>query len=325
MNRLTVLLSILVLGLLASTAAAQSEVRWDGSSTVYPVSLAIAEEFQFEFPDVRDVSVAFSGTGAGFEKFCRGETDATGASRPIKASEVELCEENGIEFIETPVAADGLSVMVNPDNDFVQCLTVDELNRLWRPDSDVSTWADIRADWPAEEIELYGAGTDSGTFDYFTEAINGDSGAIRTDFFPSEDDNVLVQGIAGNVNALGFFGYAYYLENVDRLKLVAVDGGDGCIEPSAETIASNTYVPLSRPLFEYWNLERVESNPTVAELGEFAFSPQARGAIAETGYLVYDDAVYEAILERFDNRVTGTAFLDFQPGDSVVDAVRSVE
>jgi phosphate transport system substrate-binding protein len=313
---------LIVLLALALSAAYAQDIRWDGSSTVYPISLAVAEEFQIVNPDAR-VTVAFSGTGAGFEKFCRGETDATGASRPIKQSEVDLCAENGITFIELPIAADGLSIMVNPSNDFVDCLTVDELHQIWGPESSVQTWSDVRSEWPNEQIVLYGAGADSGTFDYFTSAINGESGAIRTDFFPSEDDNVLVQGIAGDENAMGFFGYAYYVENQDRLKLVAVDGGNGCVAPSIETISDNSYTPLSRPMFEYFNAERLDSNATLAELAAFAVSEDARPVIEETGYLAYPSEVYDAAAERLENRVTGSAFLAFEPSDSVLDAVRS--
>ena len=185
----------LVLLLAAANAFAQ-DVRMDGSSTVYPVSLALAEEFLIDSPDAR-VTVAFSGTGAGFEKFCGGETDVSGASRVIKPSEIELCEQNGISFVELPVAADGLSVVVNVENDWAQCLTTEELNRIWRPDSDVTTWSDVRAEWPDQDIVLYGPGTDSGTFDYFTEAINGEEKVSRSDYQMSEDDNTLVQGVSG--------------------------------------------------------------------------------------------------------------------------------
>jgi phosphate transport system substrate-binding protein len=308
--------------LLLGVAFAQDQIRWDGSSTVYPISLAIAEEFQIVNPGAQ-LTVAFSGTGAGFEKFCRGETDVTGASRPIKQSEVDACAENGIEFVELPIAADGLSVVVNPANDWVECLTVDELKAMWEPGSQINNWSQVRDGFPDAPIEYYGAGTDSGTFDYFTEAINGESGAIRTDFFPSEDDNVLVQGVAGNENAIAFFGYAYYVANQDQLKLVEVDGGNGCVAPSEETIANNTYVPLSRPLFEYFNVERLESNPTLLELAEFALSEEARPAIEETGYLAYPDEIYEAAAQRLADRVTGSSFLDFKPGQSVLDAVSS--
>lgn len=303
-------------------SAAAQEIRIDGSSTVYPVALAIAEEYGIEFPAAR-VSVAFSGTGAGFEKFCRGETDMSGASRPIKQSEVDLCAANGIEFIEIPIAGDALTVIVNEANTFATCMTTDEVKMAWEPDSGVTTWADIRPEWPAETIEFYGAGTDSGTFDYFTEAIMGESGAIRTDFFPSEDDNVLVLGVAGNEYAMGFFGFAYYVENQDVLNAVEIDGGNGCVEPSAENAASNVYIPLSRPLFEYVNIAKLDANPDLAAFIEFALTTDlAREATAETGYLVYPDAIYEAAIERVNERVPGTVFATFQPGDSVLDALQ---
>ena len=313
-------LFVSLLLLAACTLAVAQDVRIDGSSTVYPISLALAEDFQIVEPDAR-VTVAFSGTGAGFEKFCRGETDVSGASRTIKPGEIEACEENGIEFVEIPVAADGLSIVANPENDWAQCLTTEELNAIWAPDSTVTTWSDVRSEWPEEEIVLYGPGTDSGTFDYFTEAINGESGAIRTDFFPSEDDNVLVQGVTGDVNAMGFFGYAYYAENRDRLSLIAIDSGDGCVEPSDESIADNTYSPLSRPLFLYFNAERLDSNETLGAFARYTLSSDAEPLIADTGYLPYPADVYDAATGRLNERVTGSAFQEFEPGDSVLDAV----
>lgn len=312
---------LLVFVPLFATVAAQ-EIRLDGSSTVYPVALAIAEEFGIEFPSAR-VSVAFSGTGAGFEKFCRGETEMSGASRPIKASEAELCATNGIEFVEIPIAGDALTVIVNKENTFATCMTTDELKMAWEPNSGVTTWADIRPEWPAEEIVFYGAGADSGTFDYFTEAIVGESGAIRTDFFPSEDDNVLVLGVAGNEYAMGFFGFAYFVENQDTLNAVEIDGGNGCVEPSAENAASNVYIPLSRPLFEYVNIAKLDASPDLAAFIEFALtSDLARDATEATGYLVYPDAIYEAAVARVNDRVPGSVFGDFQPGDSVLDALQ---
>ncbi len=299
---------LLVFVPLFATAAAQ-EIRIDGSSTVYPVALAIAEEFGIEFPAAR-VSVAFSGTGAGFEKFCRGETDMTGASRPIKQSEVDLCAENGIEFVEIPIAGDALTVIVNKDNTFATCMTTDELKKAWEPNSGVTTWADIRPEWPAEEIVFYGAGADSGTFDYFTEAIVGESGAIRTDFFPSEDDNVLVTGVEGNPNAISFFGYAYYVEEEDKLNAVQVDDGNGCVEPSTATIESGTYTPLARPLFIYASVPAADSNDTVQAFVEYYLSEDARPLIADTGYALLDPAAYEISLERFNARAAGSLFID---------------
>ncbi len=317
-RRLTV--PLVFFALLASAAA--QEIRVDGSSTVYPVALAIAEEFGIEFPEAR-VSVAFSGTGAGFAKFCRGETEMTGASRPIAESEVALCAENGIEFIEIPIAGDALTVIVNESNDFATCMTTDELKRAWEPDSDVTTWSDLRSEWPNEPIEFYGAGADSGTFDYFTDAIVGESGAIRLDYFPSEDDNVLVLGVSGNDYAMGFFGFSYFVENDDVLNAVAVDAGNGCVEPSAENAAANTYIPLSRPLFEYVNIEMLDANPTLQAFVEFALTDDlAREATAETGYLVYPDEIYEAAMHRVEDRIPGSVFGDFEPGDSVLEALR---
>ena len=232
-------------------------INVDGSSTVFPITEAVAEEFQIEHKDIM-VTVGISGTGGGFKKFGRGETDISDASRPIKASEADLCVQNGIEYIELPVAYDGLAVMVNPKNDWVDYLTVKELKKLWEPEAQktITKWNQIRPEWPDKEIHLYGPGVDSGTFDYFTEAINGKSGASRGDFTASEDDNVLVQGIATDKYALGFFGLAYYEHNKDKLKLVPIDdekddNGKGSILPSMETVNNSTYQPLARPIFIY--------------------------------------------------------------------------
>ena len=257
------------------------EVLIDGSSTVFPIAEAIAEEFQISHPRVR-VSVGFSGSGGGFERFCNDELDITNASRPIKDSEREECAAAGIEFTELPVAWDGLSVIANPENEFLQCLTVAELRSIWEPGSSVSTWQDVRGEWPAEEIDLYGPGTDSGTFDYFTETVNGESGASRPDYQASEDDNILVQGVAGERYALGYLGYAYFTENMDKLSLVAVDGGTGCVAPSDATIADGSYAPLSRPLFIYVKHAAL-SRPEVREYMEFLVE-NAQEVVPATGY-----------------------------------------
>ncbi len=257
------------------------EVLIDGSSTVFPIAEAIAEEFQINHPRVR-VSVGFSGSGGGFERFCNDELDLTNASRPIKDSEREACASAGIEFTELPVAWDGLSVIVNPANEFVQCLTVAELNRVWAPDTRVTTWRDVRAEWPDEEIDLYGPGTDSGTFDYFTETVNGESGASRADYQASEDDNILVQGVAGDQYALGYLGYAYFVENSDKLKIVAIDGGNGCVAPADETIADGSYSPLSRPLFIYVKHSALD-RPEVKAYVEFLVE-NAQDVVPATGY-----------------------------------------
>ena len=225
-------------------------VSLDGSSTVFPVSEAVAEEFLAVQPRVR-VTVGVSGTGGGFQKFAAGEVDISDASRVIRDSEAEAARANGIDFMEIAVAYDGLSVIVNTENTWVDYLTVDELNMIWAPGSAVDSWNDVRPEWPDQPLRLYGPGTDSGTFDYFTEVVNGNSGASRPDYTASEDDNVLVQGISGDVNALGFFGYAYYIANEAVLKLVPIDGGEGPISPSATTINDGSYSPLSRPIFIY--------------------------------------------------------------------------
>jgi phosphate transport system substrate-binding protein len=268
-------------------------VSIDGSSTVFPIAEAVAEEFQILNPDVR-VTVGFSGSGGGFERFCAGETDISNASRPINEREVERCAAAGIDFTEVPVAWDGLSVIVNPANDFVTCLTTDELRRIWEPGSSVATWRDVRPSWPDEEINLYGPGTDSGTFDYFTETINGESGASRPDFQASEDDNILVQGVAGDQFALGYFGYAYYAENASRLKLVQVDGGAGCVAPSDATIEDGTYAPLARPLFVYVKHSAL-ARPEVLAYVNFMLE-EAPELVPSTGYHALSDEEYEADL-----------------------------
>lgn len=267
----------------------QGTVEVDGSSTVFPIMEAVVEEFQIENRGVR-ATVGFSGTGGGFRRFCAGETDISNASRPIKEGEAQDCAAAGIEFTEMPIAWDGLSVIVHPENDWAQCLTVDELRRIWEPESAVTTWADVRDGFPAEPISLYGPGTSSGTFDYFTEAINGEGGASRPDYQASEDDNVLVQGVVGDRYALGYFGYAYYIENAERLNIVEVDGGSGCIAPSQATIEDGTYAPLSRPLYIYVSHAAAE-RPAVAAFLEYAFT-NGPSLIPATGYIPLTEAQY---------------------------------
>lgn len=285
-------------------------VRIDGSSTVYPITEAVAEEFMGANPGVR-VTVGVSGTGGGFGKFLRQEIDLNNASRPISEREVNEAEQAGIGFIELPVAYDGLAVVVNPENDFVECLTVDELRRIWEPNSEVDSWNDVRPDLPDQQLQLYGPGTDSGTYDYFTEAVVGESGASRTDFQRSEDDNVLVQGVAGDRGALGFFGLAYYEENADKLKLVGVDDGDpsngeGCIEPTAETVGNGTYTPLSRPLLVYVRAASAD-DPAVANFVRY-YLETAPALAREVGYVPLTPEAYRLALQRFEDRVTGTLF-----------------
>lgn len=247
------------------------EVVADGSSTVGPLTSAAGELFKEEQSGV-DVSVATSGTSGGFEKFCVGDTDISNASRPIdEADEVPVCEKNGVEYTELQVANDALTVVVSADNDFVDCLTIEELNTMWAPESEgkITKWSQVNPDFPDEDLELYGAGTDSGTFQYFTEAVNGEEDASRSDYNATEDDNVTVQGVSGSQYALGYFGYTYYEENADSLKAVAIDSGDGCVEPSPETAADGTYTPLSRPLFIYVSKQSYADKPQVSAFVDY--------------------------------------------------------
>ncbi|MCC9710633.1 PstS family phosphate ABC transporter substrate-binding protein [Streptomyces sp. MNU76] len=256
-------------------------IKVDGSSTVAPLSTAAAQLFQAQNSGVK-VTVGTSGTGGGFEKFCAGETDISNASRPIKDEEKALCDKEGIKYEEFTVANDGLSVVVSKDNDFVDCLTVEQLKKIWEPGSKVNNWNQVDSKFPSQKLELFGAGTDSGTFDYFTDAINGEEGASRTDYSPSEDDNVTVQGVSGSKGGLGYFGLSYYEENQDKLKALKVDGGDGCVAPSVDTVQDGSYKPLSRPLFIYpkaTSLDKaeveafveyyVENNADIAEKAQF--------------------------------------------------------
>jgi phosphate transport system substrate-binding protein len=271
----------------ASAAALTGEVAMDGSSTVYPAAEAIAEEFQNANPGVQ-VTVAFSGTGGGFKKFCAGETDASNASRPIKAEEAELCAAAGIEFIELKMALDALAVVVSKENDFVDCLTTDELKSIWDLGSVVETWRDVRASWPDEKIDLYGPGADSGTFDYFTEEINGEAKQSRSDFTQSEDDNVLVTGISGSQYALGYFGLAYVAENADKVRAVEVDGGEGCAAPTPENVNNGTYTPLGRPLITYASVTAL-ARPEVAAFFRFLLENTSELSV-EVGYIAISDA-----------------------------------
>lgn len=294
----------------ATTASSNltGTVLIDGSSTVFPISEAMAEEFQKTNPNVK-VTVGSSGTGGGFKKFCAGETDITGASRPIKPSEVELCKTNNIEYVELPVAFDGLSVVVNPGNTFVQCLTVAELKKMWEPAAQgkVKTWNQVRSSFPNQPIGLYGAGTDSGTYDYFTNAIVGDEGKSRGDYTASEDDNVLVQGVSSDVNGLGFFGYAYYVQNKDKVKLVGIDGGNGCVEPSPQTISNGSYTPLSRPEFVYVKKTALDK-PEVEAMARFYVAPQNAKLVDEVGYVSLPASIEPKVSARITDRKVGSVF-----------------
>ncbi len=276
----------------------------DGSSTVGPITEAVTEEFNAVAPNV-EVEVNISGTGGGFKRFCAGETDIQDASRPIKAEEEEACRQAGVNYYVFEVAYDGLSIVVNPANDFVECLTVDQLKRLWEANSTVDSWNDLNPDWPDKPVSLYGPGTDSGTYDYFVEAIIGKDGSTRTDFTPSEDDNVLVEGVAGDENALGFFGFAYYEQNQDRLKLVAVDGGNGCVLPSKETVRDLSYTPLSRPLYVYVKAESL-TRPEVQEFMRF-YLANAMELVDDVGYVDSPVEVYVRDQQKLEAAIAGAA------------------
>jgi phosphate transport system substrate-binding protein len=316
--------SLLTCGLAVSLAAcggggdqpdatpASQVITVDGSSTVFPVTEAVAEEFQKANRGAR-VTVGSSGTGGGFQKFCRNETDISDASRPIKVTELEACSKAGIDFIELPVAYDGIAIVVHPSNDWAASMTVAELKKLWEPAAQgtVTRWNQIRPSWPDKEIHLFGAGVDSGTFDYFTEAIVGKEAQSRGDYTSSEDDNVIVQGVSGDESALGYFGYAYYEQNKDKLKLVAVDDGDaangaGPIAPSPETVAGGTYRPLSRPIFIYAKVKALD-RPEVLKFVEFYLS-QGAPLVREVGYIPMTEREQELVRSRFSTRRTGTMF-----------------
>lgn len=274
------------------TAALTGTIEIDGSSTVYPITEAVAEEFGKENKDVR-VTVGVSGTGGGFKRFAAGETAISNASRPIKDTEAELAKTNGVEYIELEVAYDGLSVLVNPENDWVDHLTTAELHEIFKPGSTVMKWSDVRSEWPAEDIKIFSPGADSGTFDYFTETINDEAQASRNDAMVtfSEDDNTLVQGVEGEKYALGYFGFAYYEENQDKLKLVPIDGGTGPISPSAETINDGTYAPLSRPLYIYVNKAFMDK-PEVKAFVDY-FLSNAAELSEEVGYIRLPQEKYD--------------------------------
>ena len=289
-----------------------SIITSDGSSTVFLITEAVAEEFQRANPGTR-VTVGRSGTGGGFQKFCRDEIDVSNASRPIKPTEAEACQKTGVEYLEIPVAYDGLAVVVHPKNTWAGSMTVAELKKLWEPAAQgkIMRWNQIRPEWPNREIHLFGAGVDSGTFDYFTEALVGKSGQSRGDYTSSEDDNVIVQGVGGDENALGFFGYAYYEQNQGKLKLVGIDDGDetngkGPVLPSPETVKDGTYRPLSRPIFIYPKVKAL-SRPEVSKFVDYYINKGAQLA-REVGYIPLTDREYELVRTRVAARKTGTMY-----------------
>jgi phosphate transport system substrate-binding protein len=288
-----------ICALVLASGCSKSSIRVDGSSTVLRISEAVVEEFRKEQPAVR-VTVGRAGTGGGFKKLSHGEIDICDASRPIKDEERKACEAAGIEFVELEIAFDGLSVVVNPKNDWCECLTVEDLKRLWQPESAVSKWSDLNPKWPDRQIKLYGPGTDSGTFDYFTEAIVGKAGSSRSDYSPSEDDNSLVTGVAGDTDALCYFGMAYYEENQDRLKAIGIDPGDGnCVKPSQETVRNHTYKPLSRPLYVYVRKSSL-SRPEVQSFVKFYLDNVSK-LVEVVGYVPLPDDVLEKSKQSFSD------------------------
>lgn len=273
----------------------QGSVAIDGSSTVYPVTEAVLEEFSASHRNIR-VTAGAKGTGGGFARFCRGETDINDASRPITEGEQKLCEKNGVEYAEIPIAYDGVTVAVNSENDWAQCITVEELRRIWQPESTIQQWSQVRDEWPDRELVLYGPDTDSGTFDYFTATVVGEENASRSDYTASADDNVLVRGVRGDVGSLGYFGFAYYIENRDELRALAVDGGSGCVEPTRETIESGEYSPLSRPMFIYVKRSALQRD-AVAQFVRYYLN-NAPALVPDVGYVPLSKERYDKLIRK---------------------------
>ena len=283
-------------------------IQIDGSSTVFPITEAVSEEFQKAKKGKVKVTVGIAGTGGGFKKFCRGETDISDASRPILKQEMEACKGSGIAYFELPIAYDALTVIVNPKNDWVKSLTVADLKKMWEPAAQgkVTNWNQIRPEWPSAPLKLFGPGADSGTFDYFTEAVVGKAKSSRGDFTASEDDNVLVQGIANDRNALGYFGYSYYSENQNKLKAVPIDGGKGAVAPSPKTVEDGTYQPLSRPIFIYVSKKSMDK-PEVKEYVEF-YLKNAPSLVKQVKYVALPQSAYNTALEHLKKGKVGTMF-----------------
>lgn len=314
----TLLMATAVLMTVGCRCKDRFTIMIDGSSTVYPINEAVAEEFlqarrEADLgTDIR-ITIGVSGTGGGFEKFCRGELDITGASRPIKQTEIDRCTAANIEFVEIPIAYDGIAVVVHPDNTWAHDIKVSELKRIWEPEAQghIMRWNQIRPEWPDAPLRLFGAGVDSGTYDYFTAAIVGKEHSSRGDFTSSEDDNVLVQGISRDVNGLGFFGFAYYEENIQAIRAIPVDdetseNGDGGIMPSAETIGDASYQPLSRAIFIYVRKDRMDT-PQMRDLLDFYLN-EGRPLMREVGYIPLADSTYELAIDRMHRRVAGAMF-----------------
>lgn len=311
LGQLVLVLALLAVSLSGCRCKDRLTITIDGSGTVYPINEAVAEEFlkarraADAENDIR-ITIGVSGTGGGFEKFCRGEIDIAGASRPIKATEMARCVDAGIEFIEVPIAYDGIAVVVHPNNDWVDTITVAELKRMWEPEAQgkIMRWNDVRPEWPDRPLRLFGAGVDSGTYDYFTAAIVGTEHASRGDFTSSEDDNVLVQGISRDINGLGFFGFAYYEENIGAITPLSIDDGEGdAVLPSSATIGDSTYQPLSRPVFIYIRRDRADA-PEMQAFLDF-YMKEGRELMREVGYVRLQESSYELAIERIRRRIRG--------------------
>ena len=308
MKKALLAVSLLAFIGIAPRAGKAQLIQIDGSSTVFPITEAVSEEFQKSKKRKVKVTVGIAGTGGGFKKFCRGETDISDASRPILKSEMEVCKQSGVQYIELPVAYDALTVMVNPKNDWVKSLTVADLKKMWEPSAQgkVTKWNQIRPEWPDSPLKLFGPGADSGTFDYFTEAIVGKAKSSRGDFTASEDDNVLVQGISNDRNALGYFGFAYYIENQNKLKAVGIDIGKGAVMPSAKTVEDGSYQPLSRPIFIYVSKKSLDK-PEVKEYVDF-YLKNAPKLVKDVKYVALPQSAYTVGLEHLKKGKIGTVF-----------------
>ncbi len=307
--KIAALLTLAFAGIAASSSSiADTIVKVDGSSTVYPITEAVAEDFQKLKKNAIKVTVGISGTGGGFKKFCRGETDISDASRPILAKEMEICREAGIQYVELPVAYDALTVVINPQNDWAKALTVAELKKIWEPGAQgkLKSWKEVNPAFPDVPLKLYGPGADSGTFDYFTEAVVGKSKSSRGDYTASEDDNVLVQGVSRDKGGLGYFCFAYYIENQKKLKAVSIDGGKGPVMPSPEAVENGTYAPLSRPIFIYVNAKSMEK-PEIMEFVEF-YLKNAPKLVKEVKYVPLPQKAYDIAGEHFKRKKLGTVF-----------------
>ncbi len=295
---------------LPQLAHAQATIKIDGSSTVFPIAEAFAEEFQIQKRGKVRVTVGVSGTGGGFKKFCRGETEISNASRPISKEEMENCRKAGIKYIELPVAFDAITVVVNPKNNWIKdnVLTIADLKKMWEPTAQgqIASWKQVRSDWPAEKLMLFGPGADSGTFDYFTEAVMGKSKSSRGDYTASEDDNTLVQGVENNKSALGYFGFAYYAAHKDKMTAIRIDGGKGPVAPSIENVINGSYSPLSRPLFVYVK-DSAMDRPEVREFVQFMLT-EGSELVTEVGYVPLPPKAYELAWKHYTDKKLGTVF-----------------